>query len=406
MPLRVPPGFEPEFRLHDVPIAPRALDAALAAGPRLTLDIGALNTFLRTDLFFDGATPFRELRRITPPAEIIGPRDITRDEAIEAYIDLFNAAVNRLRVEPAILGLSGGQDSRHILLALHAAGAVPALLTVDFETSNDLAIAQQLAARVGRPLRVARVTDSLADARYTMRATRYLTTEHIWFAGVAQARDSRPWWDGIGGGLLSSGALLTERKVALFEEGRLDELADHLTNPGPVPYFRDQRLFPRDEAVHAVRMELERHVGAASPVGSFYFWNRTRVSIAASAFGLLSPAGQTTLAPYLDDSVWRFLASLPARMLLPRDFHADTVRRGYPAFADVPFAVKHRRIEPRLRRRGLAYLAAMARRPTRETLAMVPRVVRGLAIPSYLGELNWITTLWAYGDALTARATS
>jgi Asparagine synthase (glutamine-hydrolyzing) len=397
-------GFVPDFLLRGQPIPASDLARRLEKRRPLTLDLAALNVFLRTGFFLDGATPFLELRRVSPPPVIIPPREIARDEAIDIYIELFRrAVVRRARARPdSVLALSGGRDSRHILLALHEAKAVPDILTVDIDTAEDAAVARALAERLGVRLTVVSPDVSIAGARQTLRAVRCLTTDHAWFARVARGRDSRAWWDGIGGDVLSAGHFLTERNVRLFDEGRLDQLAEEMTSDRPVTYFRDQSAFPRRAAVEAVYAELTRHIGAANPVGSMYFWNRTRVAVGASAFGLLAPRGQTTLAPYLDDEVWRFLASLPTQMVSDYMLHTDAIHRAYPAVADIPFAGKRKRAAWRDRVVALKTLGAIVRRrPSMPNAAAAARLLRSLVVPARVHDAVWVAVTWLYGDGVT-----
>ena len=73
---------------------------------------------------------------------------LSRREAIDGYIDLFRSAVRKRIVEgaPIRLPLSGGRDSRHILLELVELGSPPACCyTSAYATmQNDVEVARQL----------------------------------------------------------------------------------------------------------------------------------------------------------------------------------------------------------------------------------------------------------------------
>ena len=393
-------GFVPTFLYRGRVVQAGALVDAIRHGGPLTLDHQALNLFLRTDLFFDGGTPFREVRRVSPPPTIVAEGEMSRDQAIDGYIDLFRQAVARRITPDAVVALSGGRDSRHILLELCRQGVPPAYaITVASTRHTDLEVARQLAEAVGVDLRVAWQNRSIAGARFTVRATDFMSMQHAWFSDVARTRDSRAWWDGIAGDVLSAGLFVEDWNVALFEAGRLDELADRLVRPGNVAYFADQRLCPRQDAVDTVRRELALHAGAANPVGSFYFWNRTRVNIAASAFGLLRLDGQVTLAPYLDRDLWRFLSSVPLRHVRGHQLHDDVIRRAYPAAAHLEYARKRAPGRWYHRSQGLRLLGHLAtRRPTRATVGAALRTVRSLVQPTRAADVDWIVPTWVYGD--------
>jgi hypothetical protein len=396
-------GFVPRFQFRGETIGAGHLVATVARNGGVSLDFDALNVFLRADVFLDGATPFTEVRRFSPPPTIVAPVEMTREQAMDGYVDLFRQAVARRATSRSVLPLSGGRDSRHILFELNAQGRLPShAVTIALETSTDVDIARDVARAVGIRHDIARPNRSLAGARYTIGATDLMSQEHAWFADVARARDEQAWWDGIAGDVLSAGLFLEDWNVRLFQAGGLDELAERLVRPGPVAYFRDQSLFPRDRALAAVRNELGRHATAANPVGSFYFWNRTRVNIGSAAFGMLRPCGQRTLAPYLDRDLWHFLASLPLRHVIGQTLHEEVIRRTYPAFAHIAYSRKRPPGGTFYRRRALRMLGYLATRlPRLENLGAVARLVRSILIPSCAADVEWVTASWVYGDTVT-----
>ena len=395
-------GFVPYFLFRDKPIgAARLLDVVRSAGD-VTLDLPALNVFLRAGIFVNGATPFREVRRFCPAPIIVPPTDWRRDQAIDAYTSLFRQAILRRRDPASILALSGGRDSRHMLLELHAQKVLPkSVLTVDIETSNDCEIAEQLARAVGVRHVIRQPCDTMEGAVRTVFATDFMSTQHTWFVDVARERDGSAWWDGIAGDVLSTGTFLEEWNARLFETGCVEELADRMVSRGKIPYFRDQTHFKREDAVTAIHDELRRHVGAANPVGSYYFWNRTRTDAASSAFGMLRPNGQTTLAPFLDRDLWPFLASLPARMIIHQTFRDEVIARTYPAFAQIPYAQKRSLSGWRHGRRAVQMLGHLATcRATIHSIGATLRVLRSIAVPSRAAEIDWIVGNWMYVNSL------
>jgi hypothetical protein len=392
-------GFVPRYRLCEQAVSLEDLAFALPNARSLTLDYAAINVFLRTEFYLDGRTPFCELTRYAPPPVIVAENDIARDDALDAYIDLFRVAVQRRIGDGNSVALSGGRDSRHILLELKEQRA-PGLraISVDLEMNSDGAVARQVATRAEVEHEVVPPTRSIEDAIYTVWKTGFMSTEHAWMAGVAQRRDDSIWWDGIAGDVLSAGHFLTDWNVKLYAEGRLEELADRIVAPGKVPYFRDQSLFPRSEAVKALYEELTRHKNAANPIGSFYFWNRTRCNVGASAFGLLRPSGRITAAPFLDRDLWQFLASLPLRLVVDYQFHTDAIRRAYPRFADIPFAQRHT-IQRRVQRTAAVRLmrTLVLQRPSRANMNTLLRAASAVLVPSRSSTVDWLLPAWVYG---------
>jgi hypothetical protein len=395
-------GFVPRYRLCGESVSLEGLFVALSNVRSLTIDYAAINVFLRTEFYLNGRTPFLELTRYAPSPIIVTESEIARDDAIDAYVDLFSTAVRRRLGDANTVALSGGRDSRHILLELQEQRA-PRLraVSVDLEMNSDGAIAQQITALAGVEHLVVPPSRSIEAAFYTVRKTGLMSTEHAWMAEVAKQRDDSIWWDGIAGDVLSAGHFLTDWNVKLYEEGRLEELADRIVAPGKIPYFRDQSLFPRMDAVKSLYEELTRHVNAANPVGSFYFWNRTRGNVGASAFGLLRPKGRITAAPFLDRDLWQFLASLPLRHVVDYQFHTDAIKRAYPRFADIPFAGR-RQVERRVQRRNALRLlgALMMERPRHANWNTFVRVLAAVMIPSRASTIDWLLPAWVYGQTV------
>jgi asparagine synthase (glutamine-hydrolysing) len=395
-------GFVPSFSFRGRAIGPGELMEVVRSTTDVSLDLPALNVFLRAGIFLNGATPFREVRRFCPPAIIVGPTDLNREQAIDAYASLFSQAIKRRADPSSVLALSGGRDSRHILLELHAQNVLPKYaLTVDIDTTNDREIAEQLARTLGVHHRVLPPCRSMEGAARTVRGTDFMSIQHAWFADVARERDGSSWWDGIGGDVLSSGLFVEEWNMRLFETGHLDELAERMVSRASMGYFGDQSHLSRDDAVEAIHGELARHVNAANPVGSYHFWNRTRTDIGSSAFGMLRLNGQTTLAPFLDRDLWSLLASFPARMTIHGKFRDEVIARTYPRFSGIPYAEKRSVARSQHRRRAARMLRHLAvHRVTAENLRATMRTLRSLVVPSKASEIEWILGSWMYVNSL------
>ena len=401
-------GFIPRFLAGDGSDHARLIDAVRSTRS-LSLDFRALNVFLRTGLFLNGATPFNEIRRFSPSPIFVSASDLSYQQASEQYIALFRQAVARRAQSQAAIGLSGGCDSRHIVLELYRQKQLPEYaVTLDLPERPEEA---KLASELSRHLHIRHVVlkpepgDCVKDEIWKDYLTDFMSLEHGWLASVGRARDSLDWWDGIGGDVLSAGLFLEEWNLRLFEENRIEELANALVLKQPVPFFRDQSLFPPEDALSEITLELAKHAKAPNPVGSFYFWNRTRVNISACAFGLLQPKQQRTLAPYLDQDLWALLASLPARMLVNHRFHIDVLKTAYPEFASIPFS--HEKIRADIgiqRQRGLELLKYLWRSRggfSSRTLAAVSLFARFL-YPHRLIDIDWMLPLFVYSEEIQA----
>ena len=175
------------------------------------------------------------------------------------------------------------------------------------------------------------------------RITSFCTDEHAWILPLAEYLRGRVQsvYDGLGGDVLSAGLFLNEARLARFASGQIEELAvDFLrgsearTAELVAPDWAGR--LGHDRAVARLTGELARHAGAPNPIGSFFFWNRTRREISLQSYGIMNQSVEV-LAPYLDHDLFDFLSSLPAAMLLDRKFHGDTIRRGFPEYNDVRY---------------------------------------------------------------------
>ena len=349
-----------------------SLPKLLACGAPAELDDAAVATFLRLGWLVGDDTVFRAIRVVPPNGKVRwsagalqvsgGPwypktQSLGRDAAVDGFGELFRQAVRRRAAAdaPAALPLSGGRDSRHILLALAAVGCPPRVCFTTHDLppyrEGNIRAAAVLCERLGIEHRVVGQPDSRLDAELRKnRDTSFGALEHAWavrlFGEIAGSASIV--YDGLAGDALSASAYLKKDLMDLFERGDLEALADRivanwswrtseqalarvLTEPAA-------RRFSRALAVQRVARELAVHADATIPLKSFNFWNRTRRATALSPFAIAPAAGLVALTPYLDYEVFDFLASLPAEMLLDRTFHTETIHRHYPAFRDVPFA--------------------------------------------------------------------
>jgi hypothetical protein len=219
--------------------------------------------------------------------------------------------------------------------------------------------------------------------------TSFCSDEHAWALALADFLTGRAAaaFDGLGGDVLSAGLFLTRRRQRLYERGRFGELAELLLFPRTdwtLPLFLRSDVgarAARDHAVARIAVELERHAGAANPIGSFYFWSRTRREISLVPYGLLGHLDRV-YAPYLDHDLYDFLAAIPARVLLDQQFHTDTIRRAYPRHRDIPFEDKTLRLTgPLAARRAFLHRSIAYARPSTAGPALTrkPRILAELA---------------------------
>ncbi|MFD0385572.1 hypothetical protein ACFQ2B_34490 [Streptomyces stramineus] len=315
-PVRHAPPVLPHRRL-----LPGALPdplALLPPGERTALDHDALAVFIRLGFFLGEDTAFAAVRALPPAATLTwspdegtavrapalpvpGPAALTPAQAVDGFVELFRAAVaRRLPAEPYVLPLSGGRDSRHILLELCRQGAPPRLCVSGAkfppDPGADARVAARLAGRLGLPHRTVARPRSQFRAEVTAGPAQGMgTLDGAWTLPLLAflRRHSGLWYDGIGGGELAQNPSIELIRSNPYDVRDLPGLADRLLAAGRTGAHVEHLLGPRTRALWSrerararLARELARHAGAAFPLGSFFFWNRTRRSIALAPFAL------------------------------------------------------------------------------------------------------------------------
>lgn len=380
----------------------------LRQGAPGTLDDDAIAVFLRAGFYLGDDTPFRAIRAVPPAARLrwsagdglrVESRRLTpgegagspptRADAVRRFGALFQSAMDGLlpgEDERVAMPLSGGRDSRHILLALLRRGRPPdrcvTARPLPPRPDEDAHVASGVARALGLPHEILpRTGDRLHDELRMHPLTDFCTDEHTWLLPLGEyLRDTACTlaFDGIGGDVLSAGLFLTAPRLDLYARGELDALAEDILGPeGPLPRLLRPpwyRRWSRAAAVRRLARELEKYRACPNPVGQFYFWNRTRREITLSPWRILNGAC-TVVAPYLSGDVYDFLAALPAAYFLDHAFHTDAIAAHYPDYAHLPYETG---AFPRARtdlRTVAAFAAGTARRCLPHTGAE-PRVTR------------------------------
>lgn len=270
-----------------------------------------------------------------PDAYLIdpAPRPPTDDELLEMLLDATRREAGGV---PPLLMLSGGRDSRLILLALRSVGfAPPCVMTTG--SLPDRRIARALAERFGWPVR--EIEPLAFDAgRLAARheAQSFSSLEHEWMEGCARAARATglPITDGIGAGVLPTGSLLKPEAVALWRERRFDELArwvlGHANGAGPGFHDRLARagvpLATSDEVMHELVRTFRSLERYPNPLGAFSLLHWTGRGIASSAFGLLGH-DRRVVAPLLDRRLCEGLLAFDLASNLASDWRERLLRR-------------------------------------------------------------------------------
>ena len=149
-----------------------SIDALLRLGIDRRLDLDGLAAFLAVGFYLGTDTPFAAIRSLPPAATLTWSpggsslvssppsrpaQTLTRRQAIEGAADLVHEAVRRCIPDDHayVLPLSGGRDSRHLLLELIEAGHPPSSCVTAHHHPHvwggDVPYAARLASSLGLP---------------------------------------------------------------------------------------------------------------------------------------------------------------------------------------------------------------------------------------------------------------
>jgi hypothetical protein len=362
-------GFYPLFyfvRRDEIAVSTSILKL-LALGASPEFDVAGLAVFLRTGSFVGERTPFKEIHAFPPNAVAEwedgrwalsgGPRlpqlqALTFDQAVDGYISLFRAAI-RKRVrsgERVALPLSGGRDSRHILLELCQAGHRPNFcMTVEVHpprSNADVGIAKTLAAAVNIEHFVVRQPRSqLKQELHKNSITEFLAEHPAWALAIEAFLRNKAdvSFHGIAGDLLS-GNFMTPALLKSYELGMIDDCARrHLDIHNNEVVLESclephaYQTFNRQLALENIYEQVKVTERAPAPSALHYFWTRTRRNISLMPFRILNRSIEIR-APYLDYDLYDFLASLPPSFQMENDLHTSVIQRAFPEYKDIGYA--------------------------------------------------------------------
>jgi hypothetical protein len=358
------------------------------------LDTDSLAAWFRLGTFLNERTAFNGVRVRNVPVILTRPLDLSRAQVIEGYIDLFRQAIGRMSGD-AVVTLSGGRDSRHILLELIRSARKPVFaITAMFfppTRSADAPVASEICARADIKHIVVSQGDRFAAEWQKNQLTNFSASEHAWVIALRPYLAGRTVFDGIGGDVLSAGLLQSRRLIELFRSDR-DQLAEELLKSSPIDMIFPG-VFPRNSALVLLRAELERYKDAVNPLAAFIFWNRTMRYIATSPLG-----AERVLTPYLDPDLFQFLCRIPPEYTWDHALHTDVINRAYPEWSNLPYATSFQDAPRRSCSARLALKALLHCCDVRPTY-FVPRLLSGLS-----GSHNhdWAAILCIYLKQLLA----
>jgi hypothetical protein len=371
-------GMSPLFYscyANDIWISPSIYPVLEGNAPK-GLDYAALSVLLRMGHLIGNDTPFEYIKVLPPNSTLTWEqgqisiesgnlpisqridKNLSFDDAVDQFSLLFDRAVQKRlpKDDDFIVPLSGGRDSRHILFALDAHGKKPkTCVTLQYRppaTNEDARVAELIADEMGIPHVVIEKAPSWFHAVLKdVHLTNLCGGSHAWVLPLAAWLTNRTntTYDGLAGSVLSGGFLTDEKKVQLYNENCLEELASILLSEGGKEGF-NQTVLNRDFyqkislsiAIQRMVEELKRHVNMINPMLSFIFWNRTRRGISQIPFSILSHI-PVVHCPYLDHDLYDFVTGLDASFFLGNKLHDEAITRTYPKYAHLPFEDKSKK---------------------------------------------------------------
>jgi len=367
-------GYLPLYYQHDAAsgrlcVSDSPLQILAMSSDRHELDLTSLAFFCRAGFVLGNRTLYRNIHRVpagstlswsrgalsitSSEKQFEGDAPRTVEEAIEGWIDRFQTAMRRrLPMSDFALPMSGGRDSRMMLLELMSMGFKPSeLITHGPGTrgvNDDLRIAREFADRLDIPHKVVRSTRGWVDIeleRHAWCGTEAL--EHSWLIPLWSYLTSHHtcWYDGIGVGALTRNSVNTPEMLSHLRNGEYRAWCEGLfaKTASPSGDWVDRiieaspfEMPDMDEVVAYVREEVEQYQDAPNPTTRFTFCNWGRRAIALSPFGICRGA-EMLHTPFMDRDLVNWVASVPAEMSFEDDLQTEACRRLYPAFADIDF---------------------------------------------------------------------
>jgi len=404
----------------------------LEAGVSTRLDYPGLSVFLRLGFFIGEDTPFREIKVLPPGGKLVWEhgkatvtggypvwgqsQDLSQEQAAEGYFEFFRSAVRRVSPgsKRVTLPLSGGLDSRHILLELISQGRAPyGLVTADLYPSRsgeDYRIAPLLAQATRLPITLLSRSDAWFDSELRKNpAVHFLADEHAWYLRLSDylKEQAEVVFDGLCGDALGGSRFLTRERLTQMREERYDDFINDITFFGEpaMKLLLCEKIYKKmnhEVAVCRLTEELKRHSDAPCPVDSFFFWNRTRREMALVPACLYENVGVVKM-PFMDKDLVDFRMSLSGESLLEMEgsYRKLAITERYPEFAYIPF--ENKKAPPRDIQQhfaGFSQRLAMYCLGSKSWLMsdykLKPRLMRSLVDSSYASGTGWFAPMALY----------
>ena len=353
---------------QEIIISPSLIQIIAQGAPR-DIDQRMLNLFFRIGYCVDENTPFKHIKVLPPNGHltwqngqlsVIGGKQlyaeqpISESQAVDGFIDLFRQAMQRhlnAFEGDVILPLSGGRDSRHILLELNHLNRLPKRCVTLNANPTGLDSESQIALQNSQEFNLPHDILSNGGSRFQELYRLFLIT-HLCADEHAHLLQLRDYFyqqqgvvvDGIAGDVLSRNRKRDKKLHDAYRRQDYETVAlSILQSHCDVLHFNVEEFlqpypqFAFDDAVAYLVEVLKQFDDAAHPLTAYQFWNRTRREISLSPMNVLDSA-QDMLLPFLDHDLAAFLFSLPYEATGERGFHDRVIEKSYPDYAHIPYS--------------------------------------------------------------------
>lgn len=278
---------------------------------------------------------------------------ITLDDACKRYNELLLEALDSLPADAElVMGLSGGRDSRHILLALRRLGRTPRLVTARHFHARlseaDVTVAQALAARLGIDIVTVEQPRDRFQAEWDKnRLTGLQTIHHSWGLALAEALNGpETLLDGMNGGVLFGRSDLQRRIIKQFgpERPSFTALLDAVTEILIDRPSRDMQTWlegrilsaeTRANARERLRECFAQYRNFPNPIQAFLYFEHVRRNSTLFTYGLMK--NRRVFCPLATPAMVGFALSLPWEISTDEHFQDKATRSAFPDFADLPY---------------------------------------------------------------------
>ncbi len=365
-------GFYPlyySYYNNEIRLSP-SIGRLIKEGAPAELDYRALSVFIRLGFFIGEDTPFKYIGAVPPDVNfhwekgnltvtgryaLKDPVNISEDAGIDQFIDLFRQSMKRRLPsnDNFVVPLSGGRDSRHIILELNYLGYKPKAAVTLRPNSVFFDEDVQPARILSDALGINHILLDPENFKFNnevrhFQLTHYCADEHSWFLPLADyLRETQveTSYDGIAGDVLSGRQTWKTKVTDLLRNESYPEFCKTLFKSCSKPtddvlkLILDETFYDKvslDCAVEHLTDEAEKHAHSADPLKSFKFWNRTRREISLSPYAINAGVPKV-YSPFLDHKLYDFLMVLPEDITREGNFHTKAIERAYPKYSAIPY---------------------------------------------------------------------